>query len=328
MRRPAAYLATLAAALSLAWPLQAAGEAQRVLAAPAGGQAASAFPAARGLAPVDFPRSIRLADGVYAYEDLRAPGFTTVSLIVIGADGVLIADGQESPEATRRLLAAVAELTSRPVRWYVVGSDHADHTGGSAVLPEAVTHIVHPTSLRSLRDEAGDQEGAGAIASAASRLLTENQRVVDVGGRAVEILHLGRAHTGGDLLINVPDSGVLFMSEVFFNRVFPAMRTARPSEWLATIDAALAREARLYVPGHGFVEAGPRSRQELVAFRRAIRHIIDEAGRLHAAGLSVEEAVAQADWGPYGDWMLADSQKTIAIRQVYSEIDGTLDRTP
>jgi len=56
-------------------------------------QVRTADPLKRGLQLSDFPRLVRLADNVYGYEEIRQPGFTTVSLIVIGQGGVLIADG-------------------------------------------------------------------------------------------------------------------------------------------------------------------------------------------------------------------------------------------
>jgi len=102
-------------------------------------QVRTAFPEKRGLKPTDFPRTIELADNIYGYEDLRNPGFTTVSLFVVGADGVLIADGQGSPDATRRMLGEIAKVTAKPIKWYIVGSDHGDHTAGNSVLPKDIT---------------------------------------------------------------------------------------------------------------------------------------------------------------------------------------------
>lgn len=326
MIRLAHILMSLGLAMGLTAPAAAGEQEARVLPAPPAGQVATAHPAERGLKSMDFPRVIKLADGVYAYEDLRAPGFTTVSLFVIGTRGVLIADGQENPPATRRMLAAVARLTRQPVRWYVVGSDHADHTGGNSALPAGVTYIVHPTSRERLKKDAAIAKPGAPAIIVPDRTMRGSSEPVDVGGRTVRVLHLGRAHTGGDLMVHVPAAGVLFMSEVFFNRVFPAMRTARPSEWLATVDAALQMNARMYVPGHGFVEEGPRSREELVEFRGALRHVIREGTRLHTLGLSAQNALARANWGPYSKWMLSDTQRAVAIRQVYAEIEGTLDR--
>ncbi len=52
----------------------------------------------------------------YGYEEIRQPGFTTVSLFVVGNDGVLIADGQGSPAATQTMLNHIAKVTSKPVK--------------------------------------------------------------------------------------------------------------------------------------------------------------------------------------------------------------------
>ena len=117
-------------------------------------QPRTAFPEKRGFKLTEFPRIIKLADNVYGYEEIRQPGFTTVSLFVVGNDGVLIADGQGSPEATQTMLDAIEESRRKPIKWYVVGSDHGDHTAGNSVLPKDITYIVHPTSRAQLERDA------------------------------------------------------------------------------------------------------------------------------------------------------------------------------
>ena len=72
-------------------------------------QVRTAYPEKRGLALDQFPRTIKLAENVYGYEDIRQPGFTTVTLFVVGTNGVLIADGQGSLAATQKLLDAIQE---------------------------------------------------------------------------------------------------------------------------------------------------------------------------------------------------------------------------
>jgi glyoxylase-like metal-dependent hydrolase (beta-lactamase superfamily II) len=114
------------------------------------------------------------------------------------------------------------------------------------------------------------------------------------------------------------------MSESYLNRVFPAMRTAYPSEWVATIDRALKMDVTRFVPGHGFIEEPAVSREELVAFKGALVAVIAEVKRLHALGLSADDAVKQANWGSYKDWFLVDQQGPIAVRKVYEEIEGKL----
>src|SRR3546814_12953199 len=77
------------------------------LSSPAHAQVRTAFPAERGLSIADFPRLVPVGEGVYAYEALRKPGFTTVSMIVVGSDWVLLADGPESVAANRHRKAVV-----------------------------------------------------------------------------------------------------------------------------------------------------------------------------------------------------------------------------
>ena len=171
-------------------------------------QVRTAYPGKRGVALSEFPRTIKLAENVYGYEDIRNPGFTTVSMFVVGNDGVLLVDGQGSVAATQKLLDAIAKVTPKPVKWYVVGSDHGDHTAGNSVLPKDINYIVTPFSKRQMK--------------LAAPAMTGDRQVIDIGGIEVQALHLGRAHTGGDLVVYLPKQKILFMSEVYLNRVFPA----------------------------------------------------------------------------------------------------------
>lgn len=289
-------------------------------------QPRTAFPEKRGHQLSEFPRVIKLAENVYGYEEIRDPGFTTVSLFVVGKGGVLIADGQGNPAATQAMLDHIRKITPLPVKWYVVGSDHGDHTAGNSVLPKDITYIVHPTSKAVMERAAAapNRNPDAPPVVVPPTAMTGDREVVDVGGIQVEVLFLGRAHTGGDLHVFLPKARILFMSEAFLNRVFPAMRSAYPSEWVAMIDKALAVDADRFIPGHGFIEEAKASREELLEFQKALRAVIAEATRLHKLGLSPEEARKQANWGPYAEWFLADSQDIIAIRQVYAELEGKL----
>jgi cyclase len=275
------------------------------------GPVRTADPIQRGLQLSEFPRVIRLSDRVYGYEAIRNPGFTTVSLFVVGDSGVLLADGQGNAAATQAMVERIRTITPLPIRWYVVGSDHGDHMGGNAALPSGMKWIVHPTSRAVMR-----------LDSVAP--LAGTREVLNLGGISVEVLFLGRAHTGGDLSVYVPRDRILFMSEAYLNRVFPAMRSAYPTEWVATVDRALAMNVSRYIPGHGFIESPSVSREELVAFRGALVAVIAEVKRLHALGLSAEDALKTANWGDYRSWFIAEQQAPVAIRRVYEEIAGRL----
>jgi glyoxylase-like metal-dependent hydrolase (beta-lactamase superfamily II) len=287
-------------------------------------------PYARGFTDDDFPRVQQIADGVYTYEQLRSSGdekFTTVSLFVVSDEGVLVADGQGSVEETQRLLDTIAGITTAPITDIVIGSDHGDHTGGNAALPESARVWAHPTSATALA--AGVERAAARGNTTATPLPTDlvtGTEVLERGGREIRLMFLGRAHTGGDLMVFLPAERVLFMSEAYLNRIFPAMRSAYPSEWVAMIEAAQAMDIEWYVPGHGFVETPEILAEELETYRQALVQVIDEAKRLHAAGVAVDQAVEQAQFGELDTWTLRGSQGPTAIRRIYMELNGELNQ--
>jgi cyclase len=294
---------------------------------PPSGQVRTADPIERGLKETDFPRTVKVTDTVYTYEDFHAgpEKFTTTDMFAVTNDGVLVADGQGSPEATKGLVNAIRKVTDKPIKYVVICSDHGDHTAGNAAFPAGVTYIVHQTSKAILdRQAAAPNARATAWKLPDTAEIVSDRKTLTLGGEEFQILFLGRAHTGGDLNVYLPRQRILFMSEIFLNRVFPAMRSAYPSDWVATLTKAEQMPIDIYIPGHGFTENGPVSKQELREYHQALRAVIAEAKRLHDAGVPVDEAIKQANFGEYASWTLASSQAPIAIKKVYEELDGKL----
>lgn len=280
----------------------------------------TADPIKRGMQLADFPRTVKVADNVYTYEDFHAgpEKFTTTNLFVVTSDGVLVADGQGSPAETKGLVDAIRRVTPKPITTVVIASDHGDHTAGNASFPAGVHYIIHPTSKAIL-----DAARKGWKPPADAELVTDT-KTLTMGGEEIQILFLGRSHTGGDLAVWLPRLKILFLSEIYLNRVFPAMRSAYPHEWLKALDRAEAMNANIYIAGHGFTETGPVSQEEIRAYHKAMEAVIAEATRLYTAGVPVDEAIKQANWGEYASWTLASSQGPIAIRKVYEELSGRL----
>ena len=287
----------------------------------------TADPVLRGLKQSDFPRLKTLAPNVYAYEELRPsdPGKfkTTVNLIVVTSGGVLVADGQGNVGATEKLVAQIRKLTPLPVKYVVVCSEHEDHTGGNtafrAAFPDAI-FVASPVSQKAL-----------AASATPPTETVAGRRTIRLGDTDIEILNLGRAHTGGDLSVYVPGAGVLFMSEIFDHRLFPSLARGYPSEWLATIHANQAIGARWVVGGHGFVDDPVTMKTELQAFADELTAVIAEGRRLHDAGVACQsvkdcDAVRVANWGPYETWSERVTQAPGAIWRVYQEIEGKLPK--
>ena len=132
----------------------------------------------------------KLAENVYFYEhpDPTKQGVTANNVVVVTSDGVLVADGQGTVENVKDLVAAITKITPQPIKFVVVGSEHGDHIGGDTAFPESATFLVHPNSKATLERRIGRSvEAVG------------EKRAITLGGTEIDVLFLGRAHTGGDL---------------------------------------------------------------------------------------------------------------------------------
>lgn len=284
----------------------------------------------RNLTEQDFPRWQQIVPNVYAYEDTHSPDpsggvVNTVSLIVVTPAGTVLVDGQGDSMDGTRLVNSIKKITPQPLKYVIVGSDHIDHVGGNAELKAAwpgAIFVATPVSKANMERNKN--------AAIPTELVTD-KRTINVGGTDIQVLNLGRAHTGGDLAVYLPATKVLFLGEIYLRDVFPAMRSAYPSEWIATLKKAEAMNADWIIPGHGFVDSKEELKADLVESRKAIEAVIAEVNRLHKTSAKCEspqscEAAKQANFGPYKDWALSGSQIPLAIAKVYQEIEGKLPK--
>jgi glyoxylase-like metal-dependent hydrolase (beta-lactamase superfamily II) len=203
-----------------------------------------------------------------------------------------------------------------------------DHVAGNSAFPAGVTFIAHPTSIAVIeRATARSAQNGGAPIPVPQEAVAD-RRTITLGGTEMQILFLGRAHTGGDLQIYLPRQELLFMSEVFFNRLYPSVggtKSARPIEWIETIKKSEALSAKLIVPGHGFVDSPAVLKEELTAFRRSLENLVAESRRLHGTKVPVEAAPRSINLGEFQYWYRAVNNVPDAIAQVYLELDGKLN---
>ncbi|OLR89575.1 MBL fold metallo-hydrolase [Actinokineospora bangkokensis] len=200
-------------------------------------------------------RWIELADGVLAcrHDDLDL----TLGLVV-GARRCLVVDTGTDAEHGARWAAAVRAVT--PLPWDVVITHaHWDHhLGTSAFLPAPVW--AHPAARHEVEHgtaaqvaEWSEREPRRADRLAAAPVVLPDREVrdrveLDLGGRSVELLHLGPGHTPGDVLVRAGD--VLFAGDLVEQGAPPAVG---PDADVASWVAVLGRigSPRVVVPGHG-----------------------------------------------------------------------------
>ena len=130
-----------------------------------------------------------------------------------------------------------------------------------------------PVATRYLRERFGPFDFGGITLRNADRTF-DDRLTIDVGGRRVELLNLGPAHTAADSVVHVPDAGVLFAGDLLFIGCTPIVWAGPIENWVKACDAMIALDAPTVVPGHGPVTDadGIRAvRGYLVVCRRAGR---------------------------------------------------------
>ncbi|WP_409186192.1 MBL fold metallo-hydrolase [Amycolatopsis sp. VS8301801F10] len=228
--------------------------------------------------------------------------------LVLGRERCLVIDTRGDVDQGAEFAAAVRELTELP--WSVVYTHaHFDHAFGTTpFLPCDVW--AHPGCLQALlkNGEADKQtwakhyreEDKPEIADAIERTglmppdrLVADRAELDLGGRTVTLVHPGPAHTDHDLLVHVPDVDVVFAGDVVEHgpHGFTAYSFSPDDQldaWAAAMDALLALEPRIVVPGHGDpVDA---------AFVRTHRDGLLRLHELKTHGAAREEALASSPY--------------------------------
>jgi glyoxylase-like metal-dependent hydrolase (beta-lactamase superfamily II) len=222
----------------------------------------SVLPAAAQAPPEPLPFALKqVGPGVYAA--IGGPKAGSNAGFVVGDDGVLVVDSFYYPDAARALLAEIRKVTSKPIRYVVNTHYHIDHVAGDQVFKDAGAIIVAHRNVRAwMRAQNLILFGAAITPEQRAQiealplpdLVTDRPITLWLGARRVEVRPLD-GHTGGDLVVAVPDAKVLFTGDLLW-RSPPNIVDGTVSKWIATLagfqklpDAA----AMTFAPGHGDV---------------------------------------------------------------------------
>ncbi|WP_010147141.1 MBL fold metallo-hydrolase [Serinicoccus profundi] len=192
--------------------------------------------------------------------------------LVVGQERSLVVDTRSYRALGQDLFASVREITDTEL---VVVNTHAhyDHCFGNVAFRDSQIY-AHAGAADDLRRTGEHQRrqvvehlratdrDAMAVEVEDTEIvlpfyLVEDDTVLDLGDRQVELLFAGRGHTDHDLAVAVPDAGVVFAGDLVEEGADPAMEDAYPLEWAPTLTALLDKPASgladTWVPGHGRV---------------------------------------------------------------------------
>jgi glyoxylase-like metal-dependent hydrolase (beta-lactamase superfamily II) len=263
----------------------------------------------------DFFTLTSIAPGVYAAIDRPEGKSGSNAGFVIGDDGVLVIDSFFDPEATKMLIANIRKLTPKPIRYVVNTHYHADHVGGDAVLRDAGAIIIAHRNVRGwVRTENIHLFGPhpsprieAMIKSLALPNVTTDQDLTIWLGKRKILIQPVLGHTGGDLIVTVPDAKTVFCGDILWRHVSPNVIDGNIANWISTIAGmqhAINASETTFVPGHG----GVAMLSDVADFQRYLDDLRTIVSRNRDRGLSgtalVEIALPEfakehGDWGSF-----------------------------
>ena len=167
--------------------------------------------------------------------------------------GVLAVDAKMTADAARQELAEIAKLTPLPVSVMILTHSDGDHVNGLIGFPPGMAIQAHLQTKKDM--EAAFQEPALQPLQAYLPTLTfGDSTTMTFGGRTVELLHFGPAHTSGDTVVLFPQDKVAFVGDLVFIGRDPLIHQRKGGTsfgLVKTLQGILKLEADILIPGHG-----------------------------------------------------------------------------
>jgi glyoxylase-like metal-dependent hydrolase (beta-lactamase superfamily II) len=241
---------------------------------------------------------------------------------------------------TRALIATYARVWKAPARRVVNTHRNGDHCWGNQLFEgaEIIGHRTcaqafdteRPEQMQMLRNAAASPNPAiAALAQALAgwdfsgiqltppTTLIDDRLALDLDGVAVELLHVGPAHTAGDVIVHLPAQRVVFTGDVLFRLCTPIGWEGTFERWIGALDQIIALNPAVVVPGHGPL-CGVEGPREMKAYLQYVR---SESKRFFDAGLSPLDAAKRIDLGPYASWTEPE-RLLFNVNRAYRELRG------
>nr|AKT74295.1 TxnC3 [Streptomyces bottropensis] len=270
-------------------------------------------------------RLTRLADDVYAYLQLPGGWCLNNAGLVVGPDASVLVDTAATEARAAHLHDQVVTVAPRGPDIVVNTHFHGDHVFGNGLFASSATIVAHEGTRADMAEAGMGLRGlwpqvAWGRTDLVLPTLTFRTALTlhpDPAGPAVELLHVGPAHTATDVAVWVPRQGVLFTGDVVWSGVTPYVLMGSVTGSLRAIARMRALRPRVVVPGHGTV-GGPELLDRTENYLRWCQGVAQE-GLL--AGLTPLEAARRARPGPYPAWV--DPERLVGnLHRAYAELEG------
>jgi glyoxylase-like metal-dependent hydrolase (beta-lactamase superfamily II) len=254
-----------------------------------------------------------IARGVYVMPDQRVEFVPNVGILV-GARATLVIDTAMGPRNGERILGEARRLGEDRKLLLTTTHFHPEHAFGAQSFAEA-TYICNASQTVEMAAKGPEYiEMFSGFGPGLAELLADVHLVtpdisfdgpsatLDLGGLTVQLITIGPAHTRGDMVVFLPESGVLFAGDLVEDRFLPIFPDpdANGLQWLAALDRLQALRPRIVVGGHGDVgDTGliANLRDYLIAVRDGVDSLRSENVPLEEIEQRLEPELAERQSG-------------------------------
>lgn len=244
-------------------------------------------------------RTIPAGQGVYM---LTGAGGNIA--LAVGDDFAFLVDDQFAP-LTQKILAAVKQVTDKPIRFLVNTHWHGDHTGGNESMANSGIIIVAHDNVRTRMSTeqfiAAFNSKVPASPKAALPVVTFIDGVAFYNGsEQIHVVHVPPAHTDGDAIVHFTRANTVHMGDTFFNGFYPFFDLSSGGSFEGMIKAvnqalAYVNDSTKVIPGHGPLGG----KKELLAYRDVLTKVRDRIAALIKQGKTRAQVIAakpSAEW--------------------------------
>ncbi|MEN8891868.1 MAG: MBL fold metallo-hydrolase [Planktotalea arctica] len=258
--------------------------------------------------------------------------------VIIGDESVMIVEAQATPRLANKVIEKVREVTDKPISHLVLTHYHAVRVLGASAY--GANQIVMGDIARAMVVERGQEdwdsefqrfprlfEGHESIPGLTYPTTTFNDDMtVYLGNRRVDLMHLGRAHTAGDIVIHVPDENVMFTGDIVEDHSACYCGDGHFSDWSETLDNIASFDVDAIAPGRGSALIGTDAVERAIeSTRDFVESTSLPAARVAARGGSLKEAwdAVRAVCDPkFADYAIYEHCLPFNVARAYDEARG------
>ncbi len=279
--------------------------------------------------PVEVIPHVWSAIGATAPPTYENTGHNNNLSFIVTGDGVVVVNGGAAYVLAKALHEEIRRITDQPVK-LVINENGQGHAmlGNSYWAEQGVPILAHADAAAEFEEYGGtilrrmeeyNRDKATGTTLAGPTETFEDEKIIEMGDFRIEVLHLGPAHSPGDISVWLPEQSLVIAGDMAFHeRMLPIFEDTMTADWVETWETAFEPLGATYViPGHGhptnMAQVRRYTHDYLVYLRGKVGEHLDSGGSLADA--------YYVDQSPYRHLHTFDELATKNAGRVYEQME-------